>query len=192
MKTVTKPWGKEEWLELNDKYCYKRIYINAGYKTSYQYHDFKRETNYIISGEAEIWLENDDGVVEKKIMKAGEYFNVTPPKKHRVIALTDIILQEVSTPEVHDVIRLEDDTNRVDGYIDGEHQNPAVLILAAGLGTRLNNLNDKLNKSLFPINNRAVLSHIIDKFPRDFDFVIAIGYRGDLIREYCKQSHPWM
>jgi len=190
MKTVTKPWGKEEWLELNDKYCYKRIYINAGYKTSYQYHDFKRETNYIISGEAEIWLENDDGVVEKKIMKAGEYFNVTPPKKHRVIALTDIILQEVSTPEVHDVIRLEDDTNRVDGYIDGEHQNPAVLILAAGLGTRLNNLNDELNKSLFPINNRAVLSHIIDKFPRDFDFVIAIGYRGDLIREYCKQSHP--
>ena len=95
MKTIIKPWGKEEWLELNDKYCYKRIYINAGYKTSYQYHNFKKETNFIISGEAEIWLENDNGVVEKKIMRAGEYFNVTPPKKHRVIALTDIILQEV-------------------------------------------------------------------------------------------------
>ena len=45
-------------------------------------------------------------------MGPGEYFNVTPPKKHRVIALTDIILQEVSTPEVDDVIRIEDDYNR--------------------------------------------------------------------------------
>lgn len=99
MKIVTKPWGKEEWLELNPAYCYKRIYINAGHKTSYQYHNFKYETNYIISGEAEIWLENDIGVVEKKIMKEGEFFNVPPPKKHRVIALTDLILQEVSTPE---------------------------------------------------------------------------------------------
>src|SRR5512133_1885578 len=107
MKVVTKPWGKEEWLELNDSYCYKRIYINAGYKTSYQYHNFKRETNFIISGEAEIWLENDEGVVEKTIMRAGQFFNVIPPRKHRVIALTDIILQEVSTPEVDDVIRLE-------------------------------------------------------------------------------------
>ena len=137
MKTVIKPWGKEVWLELNEKYCYKRIYIDAGYKTSYQYHEKKRETNYIIDGTAEVWLENDDGIVEKKIMKAGDYFNVTPPKKHRVIALTDIILQEVSTPEVDDVIRIEDDTNRKDGKIDGEHSRPAVLILAVRLGTSL-------------------------------------------------------
>ena len=41
MKTVNKPWGREEWLELNDRYCYKRIYINAGTKTSYQYHNEK-------------------------------------------------------------------------------------------------------------------------------------------------------
>ena len=42
-KTIFKPWGKEVWLELNDKYCYKRIYINAGTKTSYQYHEKKLE-----------------------------------------------------------------------------------------------------------------------------------------------------
>ena len=71
MKTVIKPWGKEVWLELNEKYCYKRIYIDAGYKTSYQYHEKKRETNYIIDGTAEVWLENDNGIVEKKIIKAG-------------------------------------------------------------------------------------------------------------------------
>lgn len=190
MKTIHKPWGREEWLELNDRYCYKRIYINAGYKTSYQYHNFKRETNFIISGQAEIWLENDEGIVEKKIMGPGEFFNVTPPKKHRVIALTDIILQEVSTPEVDDVIRIEDDTNRVDGKIEGEHKTPAVLILAAGLGTRLKNLTKHINKCLLPINNRAIISHIIDKFPKTYDFVITKGYKGDSLEEYCKLTHP--
>lgn len=190
MKTVIKPWGKEEWLELNDRYCYKRIYINSGYKTSYQYHEKKRETNYIISGTAEVWLENDTGIVEKKIMNAGEYFNVTPPKKHRVIALTDIILQEVSTPEVNDVIRLEDDANRKDGKIDGEHTTPAVLILAAGLGTRLKHHTKSKNRALIPINNKAIISHIIDKFPESYDMVVAVGYEKDSLIEYCKFAHP--
>ena len=190
MKTVFKPWGKEEWLELNDRYCYKRIYINAGYKTSYQYHEFKRETNYIISGEAEIWLENDEGVVEKKIMKAGEFFNVTPPKKHRVIALTDLILQEVSTPEVDDVFRLEDDTNRTSGKIEGEHQTPGVLILTAGKGTRLKDLTKDINKALLPINNEAIISKIIKSFPPDYKFIIALGYKGELIKEYCSITYP--
>lgn len=189
MKTVIKPWGKEVWLELNEKYCYKRIYINAGYKTSYQYHEKKRETNYIIDGTAEVWLENDDGVVEKKIMKAGDYFNVTPPKKHRVIALTDIILQEVSTPEVDDVIRIEDDANRKDGKIDGEHSKPAVLILAAGLGSRLKNHTKSKNKALVPINNKAIISHIIEKFPQSYDIVIAVGYQKESLIEYCNIAH---
>lgn len=121
-KTVDKPWGKEVWLELNDRYCYKRIYINAGHRTSFQYHEKKHETNYIISGEAEVWLENDNGEIEKKKMKADDFFNVIPPKKHRVIALTDLVLQEVSTPEVDDVIRIEDDAARGNGRIASEHQ----------------------------------------------------------------------
>ena len=189
MKIINKPWGKEEWLELNEKYCYKRIYINKGYKTSYQYHNFKRETNYLIEGTAEIWLENDKGVVEKKIMKAGEFFNVTPPKKHRVIALTDIILQEVSTPEVDDVIRIEDDTNRKDGKIEGEHKQPAVLLLAAGKGERLGNLTTDINKALLPINNKAIISSIINKFPSNYEIVVALGYKGNIIKEYCKLAH---
>jgi len=123
MKTVSKPWGKEIWLELNDKYCYKRIYINAGTRTSYQYHENKLETNYIIDGEAEVWLENDSGEIEIKKMKKDDSFTVIPPRKHRVIALTDIILQEVSTPEVDDVIRIEDDSDRGDGKIVSEHSN---------------------------------------------------------------------
>ena len=126
MKTVYKHWGKEEWLELNDFYCYKRIYINKGTRTSFQYHREKLETNYIISGVAEIWLENDEGVIEKKVMRAGDYFTVIPPKKHRVIALSDLILQEVSTPQVDDVVRIEDDNNRKDGKIENEHKTPAL------------------------------------------------------------------
>ena len=121
MKTVYKPWGKEEWLELNDKYCYKRLYINQGHKTSFQYHEVKQETNYIISGTAEVWLENDKGEIIKTMMSAGEYFSVLPPQKHRIIALTDLILQEVSTPEVDDVIRIEDDSYRGNGKIASEH-----------------------------------------------------------------------
>ena len=121
-KVVLKPWGKEIWLELNDKYCYKRIHINAGFKTSYQIHNFKLETNFIIDGKAEVWLENDEGLVEKFIMNGGDFFTVLPKRKHRVIAITDIILQEVSTPEVDDVVRINDEFNRLNGKIEEEHK----------------------------------------------------------------------
>ena len=190
MKVVHKPWGKEEWLELNDAYCYKRIYINAGYKTSYQYHEFKRETNYIIEGTAEIWLENEEGVVEKKLMKAGEYFNVAPPRKHRVIAITDIILQEVSTPHVDDVIRIDDEFNRADGKIETEHKTPAVFIAAAGLGSRLGDLTKNVNKAMLPINNKAIISYVIEKFPKDYEFIVALGYKGDELKQYCELAYP--
>ena len=189
-KVIHKPWGKEEWLELNDSYCYKRIYINAGYKTSFQYHNYKRETNYIIAGKAEVWLENDSGIVEKKLMKAGDFFNVKPTKKHRVIAITDIILQEASTPEVDDVIRINDEFNRSDGKIDAEHETPAVLILAAGVGTRLGRLTDDINKAQIPINNKAIISKIIEKFPKEYEFFIALGYRGEELKQYCELAFP--
>jgi len=121
-KTVVKPWGKEVWLELNDRYCYKRIYTQAGSRSSFQYHRMKTETNYVISGEAEIWLENDGGVVEKFRVTAGDFFNVAPMRKHRVIAITDLISMEVSTPEVDDVVRIDDDAGRPDGRIESEHK----------------------------------------------------------------------
>lgn len=121
-KTVIKPWGKEVWLELNDRYCYKRIYINAGHRTSLQYHHRKLETNYIVKGIANVWLENDQGIVEVMMMEADDFFTVVPGRQHRVEAVTDVILQEVSTPEVDDVVRVQDDANRPDGRIEAEHQ----------------------------------------------------------------------
>jgi NDP-sugar pyrophosphorylase family protein/mannose-6-phosphate isomerase-like protein (cupin superfamily) len=187
---VHKPWGKEVWLELNDKYCYKRIYINAGTKTSYQYHEKKLETNFIIEGTAEIWLENNDGVVEKTLMKSGDFFTVKPPRKHRVIAITDVILQEVSTPEVDDVIRISDDVGRGNGKIEYEHLKPVLCILTAGVGSRLENLSKHINKCLLPLDNKAIISHIIDKTPKEFEIVVALGYRGDMVKEYCQSAHP--
>ena len=189
-KTIHKPWGKEEWLELNDKYCYKRIYVNAGTKTSFQYHEKKLETNYLIEGKAELWLENDEGIIEKTIIAPGYFFTVYPPRKHRVIAITDIIMQEVSTPEVDDVIRINDEFNRGNGKILEEHMKPALCILAAGLGTRLENLSEHINKGLLPLDNRAIISHMIDKAREEYEIVIALGYKGNMIKEYCEAAHP--
>lgn len=122
LKEVIKPWGKEIWYELNEKYCYKRLLINKGHRTSYQYHVEKLETNYVIEGEATVWLENAAGVVEKLQLKKDDFFTVLPGRKHRIIAKTDLILQEVSTPEVDDVVRLEDDSDRPSGRIESEHK----------------------------------------------------------------------
>ena len=189
MKIVYKPWGKEEWLEQNEFYCYKRIYINKGCRTSYQYHTEKVETNYIISGNAEIWLENDEGIVEILDMKSGDFFNVKPPRKHRVIAKTDIILQEVSTPQVDDVIRISDDTHRIDGKINSEHLKPAFCIVSSGKGIRMNHLTKNINKALLPINGKAVISHIIDKVPKEYDIIITTGYKSETLKEYCDATH---
>jgi mannose-6-phosphate isomerase len=126
--TVEKPWGKEFWLDLiklpdGRGYCTKHIHINAGVKTSYQYHDKKFETNYIVSGTAEVWLEDHFGKVQKYSMGPGDSFTVMAPKKHRVIALTDLVMHETSSPEVDDVIRINDDSGRGDGKIKSEHGN---------------------------------------------------------------------
>lgn len=79
------------------------------------------ETNYIISGTAEVTLEDENGEIKTKIMTKDEFFTILPPRKHRVTAITDLILQEVSTPEVDDVIRITDDYKRPDGRINEEH-----------------------------------------------------------------------
>jgi len=131
-KVVSKPWGWEVWMELNDHYCYKRIYVNQGHQTSLQYHRQKLETNYIIDGEAEVWMQDSSGETIFKLNGISYHFSVTsrgkddfftvrPPTIHRIKALTNLVLQEVSTPEVDDVIRLQDDAGRVSGRINSEH-----------------------------------------------------------------------
>ena len=119
---VEKPWGYELWLELNEFYAYKLIHMNAGNKSSLQSHDYKIEANYVIKGEAEVLLENDEGILESKIFKAGSGWTVPLNRKHRVIAKTSYTALEVSTPHLNDVVRFEDDTNRKLGKINSEHK----------------------------------------------------------------------
>jgi len=130
LKVIKKPWGRELWLREPSKteqvsgrgYCFKVIYLKSGTRSSFQYHEKKFETSYVISGRAELWLENKDNKIEKTIVKEGDFWSVKPFQKHRVIALTSLVLHEVSTPEVDDVIRISDDSGRPDGRIMTEHR----------------------------------------------------------------------
>ena len=119
---VEKPWGYEIWLELNEFYAYKIIHMNKGYQSSLQWHDRKVETNYVIEGEAEVLLENENGEIESKTYRVGEGWCVPLKTKHRVIATTDYTALECSTAHLNDVVRFEDDSNRTSGKINSEHE----------------------------------------------------------------------
>ena len=118
---VNKPWGYELWLELNEYYAYKLIHMKKGYRSSLQWHDKKIETNYIIEGEAEVLLEDKRGKMISRIYKAGEGWTVPLKTKHRVVAKTDYTALECSTAHLNDVIRFNDDSNRISGKIKSEH-----------------------------------------------------------------------
>lgn len=134
MYKVVKPWGWEIWIngEYHPNYALKKIKINKETKTSLQYHNFKQETNVIYEGEAILHYKKDieilnDEVKEENIGKANltavTSIDVSPETIHRIESLTDVLLYEVSTPHLDDVIRLQDDARRVDGKIQGEHAN---------------------------------------------------------------------
>ena len=65
-----------------------------------------------------------------------------------------------------------------------------VCIPTAGMGSRVNEFTSGLNKSLIDINYKPVISHIINLFPKETSFVIPIGYKGNLLKEYLKIAHP--
>ena len=111
IKTVKKPWGKEEWIAHSEKYVGKIIHINPGKRLSRQYHRIKHETVYVAEGELILELEN-----EKILLNKGESFEIPQKTIHRFGAdKKKVRIFEVSTPEVDDVVRLEDDYGRTDG-----------------------------------------------------------------------------
>ena len=129
-KVVTKPWGREVWINYRKgeesgheekRYVMKKLYITKGTKTSFQYHQKKVETNFLIQGSIEAWFENEPGHIDKKILGAGSIWSIPAGKKHRIITLEDVVLIESSSPEVDDVIRISDDTMRGDGRVQAEH-----------------------------------------------------------------------
>lgn len=125
-KKVTKLWGQERWLheeEENGPYGFKFIRIKAGLRTSLQYHEHKRESYFILEGEAVMHYRREkDSETLQLPMPAGTLAHVDPGAVHRVEAVSDIVLVEVSTyDDGSDNVRLEDDYGRGDGRIADEH-----------------------------------------------------------------------
>jgi len=114
-RTVQKPWGCEViWAETPD-YVGKLLYINEGHKLSLQYHEQKEETILVISGTLEVMISGHGrrGISNLKLSE-GETYHVTPNTIHRFAATcgTNVVLAEVSTNHLDDVVRLEDDYDR--------------------------------------------------------------------------------
>jgi mannose-6-phosphate isomerase len=132
LKIVTKPWGYEVWVTGEDPdFCFKKIFMRSGNRTSLQFHEKKSETNLIVSGLAEFVFKANSEVdnllateadLAKVELNSFCAIDVAPLCLHRIESITDLLLFEVSTPEVDDVIRVLDDSGRSSGRIQNEHQ----------------------------------------------------------------------
>lgn len=109
-KRVEKPWGYELWWAFTDRYVGKLLHVEKGESLSLQYHIKKDETIWIQSGKLlfETRSTPAEGPLERREMKPGDAFHITPGTVHRMTALETCDILEVSTPEVDDVVRLED------------------------------------------------------------------------------------
>jgi mannose-6-phosphate isomerase len=107
MRRVEKPWGYEiVWAE-TDRYVGKILHIAAGQKLSRQYHRKKDETFLVEAGEMDLEIGEGDARRVLK-MRKGDSFHCPPGTVHRMVAVQDVDVIEVSTPELDDVVRLED------------------------------------------------------------------------------------
>ena len=112
---VDKPWGYELHWAKTDRYVGKLIHVNKGHALSLQYHNKKDETIYLHAGLLLFEIQEvKDGPLVKREMRPGDRVHVTPPTVHRMTAIEDTDVLEVSTPELDDVVRLEDRYGRED------------------------------------------------------------------------------
>jgi mannose-6-phosphate isomerase len=107
IKRVPKPWGYELIFAKTDRYVGKILHITKGESLSLQYHEMKDETLFVVSGELRLTLEWN-GDRRELPLRAGEAFHIPPRLIHRMEAVVDTDVAEVSTTELDDVIRLED------------------------------------------------------------------------------------
>lgn len=111
-RRVDKPWGHEIIWAHADKYVGKLLVINTGRRLSFQYHEIKDEWIHVLSGRLKLTLENDAGIIEDRELGPGQGAHIAINRRHRFAAIETCTLIEVSTPELDDVIRLEDDFGR--------------------------------------------------------------------------------
>lgn len=109
-KRVEKPWGYEVWWARTERYVGKLLHVKKGESLSLQYHNVKDETILIQSGRLlfETRPAGAEGELLKVEMVPGDVFHITPGTLHRMTGLEDTDIVEVSTPELDDVVRLED------------------------------------------------------------------------------------
>ncbi len=108
VRRVEKPWGHEEIFAATDRYVGKILFIRAGEALSLQYHRRKDETIRILDGEMELSHGADGQQLATLRMAPGCTARIRPGQLHRMVAVTDCRVLEVSTPELDDVVRLED------------------------------------------------------------------------------------
>jgi mannose-6-phosphate isomerase len=112
VKRIEKPWGYELVYAATDRYCGKVIFIQAGEQLSLQFHKEKDETIYVWSGRVAFELGDPGKPIDTEVVGPGRAFHVAPGTVHRLRALEDTTILEVSTPELEDVVRLEDKYGR--------------------------------------------------------------------------------
>lgn len=105
---VEKPWGYEVIWAHTGRYVGKILHINAGAALSYQYHRVKEETIYVLRGLLTLHVSDDDSPPRVIELGQGESFHIRPGLRHRFEAKAEVDLLEASTPELDDVVRLED------------------------------------------------------------------------------------
>jgi mannose-6-phosphate isomerase len=109
VRRVDKPWGHELIWALTDVYCGKLLFIAAGHSLSLQFHREKDESWFVQSGRAKLELgEVGASVLSEEVIAPGVAFRYRPGTVHRVTALEDTTILEVSTPQLDDVVRLDD------------------------------------------------------------------------------------
>ena len=106
---VEKPWGHELIWALTETYCGKVLFVKAGAALSLQFHNEKDESWLVQSGRARLELgEVGQQVLHEEVIGAGAAFRYRPGTVHRVTAIEDTTILEVSTPQIDDIVRLED------------------------------------------------------------------------------------
>jgi mannose-6-phosphate isomerase-like protein (cupin superfamily) len=93
---------------VTDRYLGKLIHVNRGEALSLQYHERKDECQYVVAGCVDIEIGGPDGVLTTHRMRVGDTIHIRPGTRHRITAVEDTDIFEVSTPEVEDVVRLAD------------------------------------------------------------------------------------
>jgi mannose-6-phosphate isomerase len=107
--TVEKPWGSELLWAQTERYAGKILFVRAGESLSLQFHNVKDESWYVLEGRAHLEIgRKGDPILDEVVIAAGEAYHFPPGTVHRVKGIEDTRILEVSTPELDDVVRLED------------------------------------------------------------------------------------